>query len=122
MKRTMSSFRPLGAVSDSISVTKPNWYLRSVRSLTCSTVFTEAAMSHLLLDTQAHATGALGCEARVDGTQPFALFGDLGGGKVDLVGGREAAEPDAQRRVRQLVVDADGAQHVRRVDRRRGAG
>src|SRR3546814_818597 len=45
MKRTISSFRPLGAVSASMSVTKPYLYLSSAR--TCSTVSRLAAIQLL---------------------------------------------------------------------------
>src|SRR3546814_10937601 len=45
MQRTISSFRPLGAVSASMSVTKPYLYLSSAR--TCSTVSRLAAIQLL---------------------------------------------------------------------------
>ena len=40
---------------------------------------------------------------------------------VDLFLGVEAADAEANRRVRQLLADAERAQHVRRLERRRGA-
>ncbi len=46
----------------------------------------------------------------------------LGGGVVDLFLGAEAAEGEADRAVRQFVVAAQGAQHVGRLQGRRGAG
>src|SRR5690242_5441998 len=46
---------------------------------------------------------------------------DQVGGVVDLFLRREAAERDADRAVRELVVSAERAQHIGRLQRRRGA-
>src|SRR5690606_436180 len=55
-------------------------------------------------------------------TQLVHRLGHLAGGVVDLFLGGEAAEGEADRAVRQLVVAAQGAQHVGRLQRGGGTG
>src|SRR3972149_3884894 len=48
IRRTMSSLRPLGAVSDSMSVMKPYLYFSAAIDRTCSAVSTFAAIQPIL--------------------------------------------------------------------------
>src|SRR6185312_16659540 len=111
MKRTVSSDRPRGARSISISVTKPYLYFSPMLA-TCSRVSwaISPAADDMITSRRGARTGARG--------KP-----DQGGdNRVAIAIRRIPAETDPHRGARQFVGDAHGRKHMRGRDFARGTG
>src|SRR6478672_7334909 len=112
MKRTTSSFRPLGAFTDSMSVKKPYLYLSTSISRTRATVSCTAGMA--LLQKSFLSRGRSGRFLALP--HPLDQLAPDSNESFDIGTHGANAKAYADRTLRELRRKSHGAQHMRRLD------